>query len=110
MTRWVAFLALAALVIWMGRMGPAAAEPAPELAPPLVTVELFTSQGCASCPAADNLLTELADRPDVLALSLSVDYWDYLGWRDTLARPEHTKRQYAYAKSLRTYQPYTPQI
>src|SRR5215472_4040667 len=73
-------------------------------------VELFTSQGCSSCPVADALLAELADRPDVLALSLFVDYWDYLGWRDTLARPENTKRQYAYAASLKTYAPYTPQI
>src|SRR5262249_2084908 len=63
-----------------------------------------------SCPVADQLLSELADRPDVLALSLFVDYWDYLGWRDTLARPENTKRQYAYAQSLKTYAPYTPQI
>jgi hypothetical protein len=76
----------------------------------LVTVELFTSQGCASCPAADALLSTLADRPDVLALTFPVDYWDYLGWRDTLAEPEFTKRQYAYAKALRIGSPYTPQM
>jgi len=76
----------------------------------LVTVELFTSQGCSSCPAADEILDTLADRTDLLALTFPVDYWDYLGWRDTLAMPEFTKRQYAYAKSLKTYQPYTPQV
>ena len=102
----VARFALAALTV----VGAAHAARAAEPAPALVTVELFTSQGCSSCPVADRLLGELAERPDVLALSLSVDYWDYLGWRDTLARPENTKRQYAYAKALRTYQPYTPQI
>jgi hypothetical protein len=76
----------------------------------LVMVELFTSQGCSSCPAADEILGELADRSDVLALTFPVDYWDYLGWRDTLAEPEFTKRQYAYAKALKTFQPYTPQV
>jgi hypothetical protein len=79
-------------------------------APGLVTVELFTSQGCSSCPAADEILNALADRPDVLALTFPVDYWDYLGWRDTLAEPEFTKRQYAYAKALKTFAPYTPQV
>lgn len=103
MRRSVAFLALLALAA-----GVLAARA--EARPGLVTVELFTSQGCSSCPPADQLLGELAQRDDVLALTLAVDYWDYLGWRDTLARPEHTKRQYAYAKALRTYRPYTPQI
>ena len=105
MKKQVLLLALAALM-WFAGAARTAAEPAPDL----VVVELFTSQGCASCPVADRILTELAERPDVLALSLFVDYWDYLGWRDTLARPENTKRQYAYADSLRTYAPYTPQI
>jgi hypothetical protein len=75
----------------------------------LTVVELFTSQGCSSCPPADALLGELAERPGILALSLPVDYWDYLGWRDTLARPEHKARQYAYAKRLGV-DPYTPQV
>jgi hypothetical protein len=101
---------VALLGLVLTNVGGALAAGAAEPAPALVTVELFTSQGCSSCPVADRLLGELAERPDVLALSLSVDYWDYLGWRDTLARPENTKRQYAYAKALRTYQPYTPQI
>jgi hypothetical protein len=107
MKTWVAFLALAAANL-AGAAESAVAASVPQ--PDLVVVELFTSQGCSSCPVADALLAELADRPDVLALSLFVDYWDYLGWRDTLARPENTKRQYAYAKALKTYAPYTPQI
>lgn len=73
-------------------------------------VELFTSQGCSSCPPADELLAEYADRDDVLALSLPVDYWDYLGWKDTLASPEHTQRQRAYANARGDMQVYTPQV
>ena len=64
-----------------------------------VVIELFTSQGCSSCPPADQLLGEMAGRDDVIALSFNVDYWDYLGWKDTLASPAHTKRQYAYARA-----------
>jgi hypothetical protein len=60
-------------------------------------IELFTSQGCSSCPAADRLLGEYAARPDVLALSYNVDYWDYLGWKDTLANPDNAQRQRDYA-------------
>lgn len=62
-----------------------------------VVVELFTSQGCSSCPPADRLLSELATRDDVIALSFHVDYWDYLGWEDTLASAESTQRQRTYA-------------
>ena len=83
---------------------PAAAEA------PLTVVELFTSQGCSSCPPANALIGELADRGDVLALSHHVDYWDYLGWRDTLARPSGTERQRAYARSLGLRYVYTPQV
>ena len=90
--------------------GPSACAASAEDEQPLVTVELFTSQGCSSCLPADAYLAELAKRPDVLALSLPVDYWDYLGWRDTLAIPEHTKRQYDYAQKLGTRRPYTPQV
>ena len=75
-----------------------------------VVVELFTSQGCSSCVAADKLLDTLADRPGVLALTLAVDYWDYLGWNDTFARPEFTARQRAYMQRLSTREVYTPQI
>ena len=64
-------------------------------------VELFTSQGCSSCPTADALLAKLATRDDVLALSFPVDYWDYLGWKDTLANPKFTERQKAYKSSPR---------
>ncbi len=66
---------------------------------PRAVIELFTSQGCSSCPAADKLLGQLRQDPSVLALSLPVDYWDYLGWKDTLALHRHTVRQQAYAQS-----------
>src|SRR5262249_50488029 len=71
--------------------------------------ELYTSQGCSTCPAADALLGHLAKRDDVIALTLPVDIWDYLGWRDTLARPEFTDRQRAYAKVLGDGMAYTPE-
>jgi hypothetical protein len=77
----------------------------------LTVVELFTSQGCNSCPPADALASELADRPGVLVLSWNVDYWDYLGWKDTLARPENTARQRAYNRALgRGNRVFTPQM
>jgi hypothetical protein len=72
-------------------------------------VELFTSQGCSSCPPADKVLGDYADRKDVLALSFNVDYWDYLGWKDTLASPDNTSRQKGYAQSRGDGQVYTPQ-
>ncbi|WP_374631022.1 DUF1223 domain-containing protein [Ferrovibrio sp.] len=74
-----------------------------------IVVELFTSQGCSSCPPADALLHEWSRDPGVLVLSLHVDYWDYLGWKDTLSRPGHVKRQQAYARSTGSRQIYTPQ-
>jgi hypothetical protein len=73
-------------------------------------VELFTSQGCSSCPAADHLFGELAADPALLAISLPIDYWDYLGWRDTLADPRHTARQRAYSKVRGDREVYTPQV
>ena len=73
-------------------------------------VELYTSQGCSSCPPADELLAELAERDDVIALSLHVDYWDYLGWRDIHARHEFTKRQAAYRDAQGARSVYTPQM
>ncbi len=73
-------------------------------------VELFTSQGCSSCPPADAFLGDLAKRDDVIALTLPVDYWDYLGWKDTLASPAHSKRQRAYARRRGDGQVYTPQM
>ena len=65
-----------------------------------VLVELFTSQGCSSCPPADQLLASLAARPDVLALAFHVTYWDRLGWPDTFGSPQFTERQQAYAARL----------
>jgi hypothetical protein len=75
-----------------------------------VLVELFTSQGCSSCPPADQILGELQKREDVVALSFSIDYWDYVGWRDTLATRENTLRQQAYEKVLASHRVYTPQM
>ncbi|WP_298261705.1 DUF1223 domain-containing protein [uncultured Litoreibacter sp.] len=75
-----------------------------------VVVELFTSQGCSSCPPADALLGELANRDDVIALSLHVDYWDYLGWVDEFGSPEHTQRQRGYARRSQSTMIYTPQM
>jgi hypothetical protein len=79
-------------------------------AEPRAIIELFTSQGCSSCPAADKLLAEYARDPSVIALSLAVDYWDYLGWKDTLALHGHSHRQRAYAKARGDRQVYTPQV
>ena len=73
-------------------------------------VELFTSQGCSSCPPANNFVTGIADTPNVLALTYGVHYWDYLGWKDTFASPEFTKRQRAYGSAFDTGNVYTPQI
>lgn len=75
-----------------------------------VVIELYTSQGCSSCPPADALLTELATRSDVIPLALHVDYWDYLGWKDEFASPEFTARQRAYARSGKRKMIYTPQM
>ncbi len=77
---------------------------------PLVLVELFTSQGCSSCPPADKLAGELSRSPNLVVVSFNVDYWDYLGWRDTLAKPEYSQRQYDYAKTRGDGQVYTPQM
>ena len=75
-----------------------------------VVVELFTSQGCSSCPPADQLLAHMADRKDVLALTLPITYWDMLGWKDTLASEANTRRQKAYASAMGRGGVYTPQI
>jgi len=74
-----------------------------------VVVELFTSQGCSSCPPADRYLTELAKDDDVIALAWHVDYWDYLGWKDEFADPKYTERQKHYARSMGEKMIYTPQ-
>jgi hypothetical protein len=77
--------------------------------PPTV-VELFTSQGCSSCPPSDRQLGELSKRPDVLALSLHVDYWDYIGWKDPFASSANTERQRGYARTLKQRYVYTPEM
>lgn len=75
-----------------------------------IVVELYTSQGCSSCPPADALLSKLAERDDVIALALHVDYWDYIGWKDEFANPAYTKRQKVYARAAGTRTIYTPQM
>ena len=95
------------------RGGRLAGAPAPSPRTPSgvpVVVELFTAQGCSTCPPADELIAGLADRDDVLVLSWHVDYWDYLGWPDSLADPAHTKRQEGYAAAAGERGVYTPQI
>ncbi len=75
-----------------------------------VVVELFTSQGCSSCPPADAFMHDLINRPGVIAVSYNVDYWDYLGWRDTLGSPVFSRRQRDYAARRGDGQVYTPQM
>jgi hypothetical protein len=72
-------------------------------------VELFTSQGCSSCPPADKVLGDLAEDPSVIALSMPIDYWDYLGWKDTLADSRFSARQRAYSRARGDRDVYTPQ-
>lgn len=76
----------------------------------LTVVELFTSQGCSSCPPADKFLGELAKRDDIVALSVHVDYWDYIGWKDPFASAANTKRQRQYSRRFNLRYVYTPQI
>jgi len=79
-------------------------------ADPRAVVELFTSQGCSSCPPADKILGELAKDPSLVALSLPIDYWDYLGWKDTLADSRFSARQKAYSHMRGDREVYTPQV
>src|SRR5471030_1071545 len=73
-------------------------------------IELFTSQGCSSCPPADAQLGKLSERPDIVALSFHVDYWDYIGWKDRFASQEMTERQRVYARVLKQRYVYTPEM
>jgi hypothetical protein len=86
-------------------LGPAAASPEPH-----AVLELFVSQGCSACRPANELLTELSRDPGLVVLSLPVNYWDYLGWKDTLANPQFTKRQKGYALARGNRQVYTPEL
>ncbi len=97
------FISVLALGVTFGT-GPGVAQDSP------VVVELFTSQGCSSCPPADAVLAELATRDDVIALALHVDYWDYIGWKDEFAQPEFTDRQKTYANFYGERVVYTPQM
>jgi hypothetical protein len=95
-------------------LSPAAAEPInraglPDVARPVV-VELYTSQGCNTCPPADALAGELAQLPGILPLSFHIDYWDYIGWKDRFALPGNTERQRGYARALGSRFIYTPQM
>lgn len=98
---------LALLAVSLGLAGVANASSA---ASKLTVVELFTSQGCNSCPPADLFLGELAKRDGILVLSWNVEYWDYLGWKDTLARPGNSDRQRAYNRHLGRPGVYTPEM
>jgi len=82
----------------------------PAYADPRAVLELFTSQGCSSCPPADKILGELAQDPSVIALSMPIDYWDYLGWKDTLADARFSARQRAYSRVRGDRAVYTPQL
>ena len=108
-----ALLALigAAAFVAAGRRAPDPAAPPPRPAAALhpVVVELFTSQGCSSCPPADAALARFAQDPNIVAISRPVTYWDSLGWRDTLARPANTELQRAYAARQQSSDVYTPQ-
>ncbi|HEY5337546.1 MAG TPA: DUF1223 domain-containing protein [Rhizomicrobium sp.] len=96
------FLALAGCLFLSGADAGGARRP--------VVVELYTSQGCNSCPPADALLSQLAARKDVIAISLPITYWDMLGWKDTLATDADTRRQKAYSQALGRGGVYTPQM
>ena len=106
-----AIMAYNSISRWSGTLGVCAiiAVIRPAHADPRAVVELFTSQGCSSCPPADRVLGDLAEDPSVIALSLPIDYWDYLGWKDTLADSRFSARQKAYSRARGDREVYTPQ-
>jgi hypothetical protein len=93
----------AACSLWLAAAAPALAED-------VVVIELYTSQGCSSCPPADEFVAMLAANPQVLPLALHVDYWDYIGWADKFAQPKFTNRQRDYARAIGSRTIYTPQL
>ena len=106
-----AMVAYSSLSRWSGALGLFAiiAIIRPAHADPRAVVELFTSQGCSSCPPADKIIGELAKDPGVIAMSMPIDYWDYLGWKDTLADSRFSARQKAYSRMRGDRDVYTPQ-
>ncbi len=101
---------LLAATIAVLALGMAAVQAQAPAKPLKAVIELFTSQGCSSCPPADALVVELAKDPTLIALTLPVTYWDYLGWKDTLGKDSFAKRQKFYAKARGDGQVYTPQV
>jgi len=97
-------LTTTALSFSAGIAAPAYAEQRP------VVVELYTSQGCSSCPPADEILSSLNGRDDVIAIALHVDYWDYIGWKDEFSSPAYAERQRAYASQAGRRSIYTPEM
>jgi hypothetical protein len=93
----------AACGVWLAATAQVQAEP-------VVVVELYTSQGCSSCPPADEFLAMMASDPRILPLALHVDYWDYIGWEDKFAQAKFTDRQKAYAHAIGSRTIYTPQL
>ncbi len=104
--------ALTASGLGMGSIAQPAGARAPAVEAPTepVVVELFTAQGCGSCPDANRVVEALAEEPGVIALTYAVDYWDYRGWPDTFAKPEFAQRQRAYRSAMRLRNVYTPQV
>ena len=97
--------AIAAAGLWFCANAPVLAQ-----SQPVVVVELYTSQGCSSCPPADEFMEELIGNPQVIPLALHVDYWDYIGWKDIFAQAAFTERQKAYAYAIGSRTIYTPQM
>src|SRR3954470_5113244 len=108
----MAITAYSSISRWSGALGVCAiiAVIRPAHADPRAVVELFSSQGCSSCPPADKVLGELAKDPSVIAVSMPIDYWDYLGWKDTLADSRFSARQKAYSHMRGDRDVYTPQV
>ncbi|WP_298861943.1 thioredoxin family protein [uncultured Sulfitobacter sp.] len=104
MSRVVHILTASAVALGVAFAAPAIAEQRP------VVVELFTSQGCSSCPPADEIFSQLKDIDDVIAIALHVDYWDYIGWKDEFGQPAHAERQRAYANKAGRRSIYTPEM